>query len=101
VIAKQQTLSEDGFHAVFTTAESRRAFVGVLMSMALGSLEHRRDVNIVACKEVRLPGSFSIATQIDGEPVMPSPRLLRLSDDRLTVIVPRQSPLATQTSQGA
>ncbi len=100
VIAKKQTLLEDGFHAVLTTSESRRGIAGVLISMALGRLAHRGDVRIIPCKEVRLPGSFSIAVQVDGEPVMPAPRLLTLSDDRLKVIVPRQSPLAQQIPQG-
>lgn len=94
VIAERQTLADDGFHAVLTAAESRRGIAGVLISIALGRHAHRRDVMIMACKKVSLPGSFSIAMQLDGEPVVPSPRVLSLSDNRLTVIVPRASPLA-------
>lgn len=93
VIADRQSLSDDGFHAIVTTAESRRALVGVLISIALRRNAFRRDVEIMACKHVRLRGKPEIATQLDGEHVSPSVREITLSEDTLAVIVPRASPL--------
>jgi diacylglycerol kinase (ATP) len=94
VIADQQSLTGDGFHAVFTNAESRRAFAGVLMSIALGRHALRRDVTMVACKQVSLPGAHAIAAQLDGEPAGPSPCELTLSHKGLNLLVPQGSPLA-------
>ncbi|MBL8847094.1 MAG: hypothetical protein JNN24_15110 [Hyphomicrobium zavarzinii] len=94
VIAKDQQLSDDGFQAIVTTAESRQAFAAVLIAIARGHHAARRDVSIIPCTHVRLPGSPAIAVQLDGERFAPSPRELTLSDDRLTIIVPAASPLA-------
>jgi diacylglycerol kinase (ATP) len=95
VIADRQGLSDDGFHAIVTTVESRRGLMSVLISMARRRHALRRDVEIVACKHVTLPGSPELATQLDGERVSPSVREIALSDDTLAVIVPRASALGT------
>ena len=93
VIADSRALSDDGFHTIVTTAESRRAFVSVLVSIARRHHALRRDVTIVACKHVRFCGEPEIATQLDGEHISSSAREVAVSEDTLAVIVPRASPL--------
>lgn len=94
VIAEDQALSDDGFRAVVTTAESRQAFAAVLIAIARRRHAARRDVSVIPCTHVQLPAFPAIAVQLDGERVAPSPRELTLSDNRLTIIVPAASPLA-------
>lgn len=96
VIADRQSLSNDVFHAVVTLAESRRALVRVLISIALRRTASSRDVEITACKHVRLSAKSEIATQLDGERVSPPVREIELSEDTLSLIVPRASPLAAE-----
>jgi diacylglycerol kinase family enzyme len=93
VIAERQTLTEDGFHAVMATAESRWAFAGVLIAIALERHALRPDVAVIPCKHISIAETRSLATQLDGEPVAPCPREFTLSEDRLKLIVPQGSPL--------
>lgn len=96
VIAKDQSLAADGFHAVIANTRSRRARAALLVSIALGRHESRPDVKIVPCSRLTIRENASVAAQIDGERIASTPAEITLSQERLTLIVPRGSPLARE-----
>jgi diacylglycerol kinase family enzyme len=95
VIAPNQTLTTDGFHAVIANTGHRRALAGLLMSLPFGGWDNRRDVTILPCTRLAIEPDKAIAAQIDGERIAPSPPEIELSPDRLSIIVPQASPLAS------
>ena len=95
VIAETQSLVGEGFHAVIANATTRRALAGLLIAIARGRLEGRTDVTVLPCSRLGVRASGAIAAQIDGERLFEVPREISVGPDRLMLIVPRGSPLAT------
>ena len=95
VIAETQCLVGEGFHAVIANATTRRALAGLLIAIARGRLEGRTDVTVLPCSRLGVRTSGEIAAQIDGERLFEVPREISVGPDRLMLIVPRGSPLAT------
>ncbi len=98
VIAPNQSLADDGFHAVIANVRSRRARAALLVSIALGRHEARPDVLVVPCKRLSLSPQSMIAAQVDGERLASIPHEITLSSERLNLIVPEASPLATSNT---
>lgn len=95
VIAETQSLVGEGFHAVIANATTRRALAGLLIAIARGRLEGRTDVAVLPCSRLGVRTSGAIAAQIDGERLFEVPREISVGPDRLMLIVPQGSPLAT------
>jgi len=100
VIAKDQSLTGDGFHAVIANAATRRALAGLLIAIARGRLEGRPDVTVLSCSRLGIRASGTIAAQIDGERLLDVPREIAVGPDRLTLIVPHGSPIAAAREVG-
>ncbi|HEX2841843.1 diacylglycerol/lipid kinase family protein [Hyphomicrobium sp.] len=88
VIAKDQTLSGNGFHAVLVNTDSRTALVRVLIAIALGRHQTLQEVTILPCTHLRIEPGVIAAAQIDGERIENLPREILLSDKKLNLIVP-------------
>ncbi len=67
VIAGNQRLTNDGFHAVIANVRSRWSLAGLLIATALGRHESRPDVIVMPCTRVTIKPGGAIAAQIDGE----------------------------------
>ncbi len=98
VIAKDQALGKDGFHAVLVNTESRAALVRVLIAIVLGRHHTLQDVSILPCTQLRIEPGAVAAAQLDGERIDELPREIRLSDKSLSLIVPSWSDLAIEIS---
>lgn len=94
VIAKEQSLAGNGFHAVIANATTRRALAGLLIAIARGRLEGRADVTVLPCSQLGIRANDTIAAQIDGERLSSVPREIAVGPERLTLIVPHGSPLS-------
>jgi diacylglycerol kinase family enzyme len=71
----------------------------LLISIALGNHENRRDVSIVPCTRVSVVHGGLIAAQIDGERMAAPPTEIRLSRESLNIIVPHGSSLARDSAE--
>ena len=94
IIAGNQTLAADGFHAVIMNTRNRRALAAVLISIALGRHENRGDVVVLPCRHLTIKPNDSSAAQIDGERMASPPSEIKLSHESLNLIVPQRSALA-------
>jgi diacylglycerol kinase family enzyme len=95
IIAGNQTLASDGFHAVIVNTRNRRSLAAVLVSIALGRHENRGDVIVMPCTHLTIKPSGLSAAQIDGERMASPPSEIKLSHESLNLIVPQWSALAT------
>jgi diacylglycerol kinase (ATP) len=101
VIARDQSLLDEGFHAVILNVQSRRALAGALVSIALGRHESRPDVIAMPCTRVTLEPSGGIAAQIDGERLASPLCEIVLGNESLRLIVPQSSALARAGARAA
>jgi diacylglycerol kinase family enzyme len=101
IIAGDQTLTGDGFHAVIVNTRTRRALAAVLISIALGRHENHGDVVVMPCSQLTIKPNASSAAQIDGERLDSAPSEITLSNESLNLIVPRGSALATGAAQAS
>lgn len=98
VIAKDQALSRDGFHAVLVNAASRTALARVLIAIALGRHHTLQDVRILPCTHLRIEPDAIASAQLDGERIGNLPREIVLSDKKFNLIVPAWSDLTAEIS---
>jgi diacylglycerol kinase (ATP) len=94
MIAKGQSLTDDGFHAVIANATTRRGIAGLLIAIARGRLEAQPGVTVLSCARLAVRASGAVAAQIDGERLAHVPREIAIGPERLTLIVPQGSSLA-------
>lgn len=87
VVAREQALAGEAFHAVMVRAASRMRLAQVIAAAAAGRLAASRDVTIVACKAARIVGD--VAVQMDGEEAGTGPLDIAMAPGPVRLIVPK------------
>lgn len=87
VVAREQSLPADGFHAVIVRAMSRMRLAQVILAAATGRLAASPDVTIVPCRSARILGG--VAVQMDGEEAGTGPLDIALAPQAVRLIVPK------------
>ena len=83
-----------GLEVVTLTRHGRAAAVPFFFSIPSGRHLRMRGVLRCGAREVRLDGAEGVPYQLDGDPAGVLPVTARTSDERVWVLVPRESPKA-------
>jgi diacylglycerol kinase family enzyme len=74
---------EDGLNAVLFHGRGAPVRIGQLLSLAVGRLDRRKDVQIIPCRKVEINAAQPVPVEIDGDPYGTSP--LSIEPHPLTV----------------
>lgn len=88
LLAAQQRLAAEDFHAVVVDARSRASLLGVLLALAAGRIGAHPAVTIVRCRSARIAPSEGVALQIDGEPIGGAALQVTKAEAPVRLIVP-------------
>lgn len=88
IAAPDASLSEDKFHVVLMNGRGWLSVVRYGIALALGRLAARRDVQLVAGREVIVRGSDGQPVQADGDIVATLPLRIALDPDPVRLVYP-------------
>jgi diacylglycerol kinase family enzyme len=88
LLAPEQSLIDDGLHAVVVKARTRLGLARTLIAIASGSVARLPNVEMVACSLVLVEASAGLMTQLDGEIFQSPPLDIHAGGSTLQLVVP-------------